>query len=106
MITKNDIEKLASLGRVKLVESEKESFATEIDAILGYVGEIQKVTASDVQVATHSELVYPHRNIMREDSPRTIDAKKETASGKYSEDLLTSSPDRDGQYIKVKKILG
>jgi aspartyl-tRNA(Asn)/glutamyl-tRNA(Gln) amidotransferase subunit C len=93
MISIKDIEKLATLGRLKINDTEKESLRKDIDSILGYVGEIQKVDIGDA--STKVELV---RNVMREDG-------NAHQSGKYTEALLSSAPDREGDYVKVKKIL-
>ncbi len=104
MITIKDIEKLASLSRISLKEDEKESFTSEIDAILGYIDQIKQATSSTSDdLKNNSDLLV--KNILREDEPRDVDASIGASSGKHTENLLHASPDRDGQYIKVKKIL-
>jgi aspartyl-tRNA(Asn)/glutamyl-tRNA(Gln) amidotransferase subunit C len=93
MITKADVEKLASLSRIKLSDAEKESLCTEMESILGYVEEIQSVSA---QVS--SGMPAEHRNIMRDDS-----APHE--SGAFTDVLLKEAPRSDQGYVVVKKIL-
>lgn len=93
MIEKKDIEKLALLARIEVSEEEKESLASSIESILGYVGQVTSV--SETAVKSLSSL----RNIMREDHI----LNKE---GEYTEALLTNAPARDGNYLEVKKILG
>lgn len=90
-----DIEKLAALSRLSIADDEKASLAKEIDSILGYVEQIKDASAS-LQI---DEQVPAHHNVMREDA-------NPHESGIYTEKILEESPDRDGQYIKVKKILG
>jgi len=92
MIEIKDIQKLATLSRMKISPEEAESLRSEIDSILGYVADINKVSLVDVP---DEEM---RRNVFRDD-------KDSNVSGEYTEKLLALSPDRDGNYIKVKKIL-
>ena len=87
------IEKLAKLARLKLSTEEKKKFAKEIGAILEYVGQIKEAGAEAVERKT-PEL----RNVMRAD-------ENPHESGINTEDLLNSAPEREGEYVKVKKIL-
>ena len=96
MITKDDVKKLAELARIQMSEEETATFGAEIDSILGYVGQISKL-ASDIKPGS-SEMNQDVYNIWRDDN----NANK---GGVYREDLLKSAPDRQGNYLKVKKIL-
>lgn len=89
-----DIEHLAKLARIEVTEREAESLAGSITDILAYVSEIEKVVGD-----VHTEKqVGPLHNVMREDGvPHE--------PGIYTEDLLNSAPEREGQYVKVKKII-
>ena len=92
MIEKKDIEKLALLARIEVSEAEKESLASSIESILGYVGQV-------TSVSERAEVgLPPLRNVMREDEIR----HKE---GDFTEALLSNAPARDGNYVEVKKIL-
>lgn len=93
MISREDIQKLAALSRIKLKPGEEAKFAKEIDKIVGYVSEIKK--AASGQPKQDNERV---KNVWREDT-------KPHETGIYSKELLDEAPKRDGQYIKVKKIL-
>jgi aspartyl-tRNA(Asn)/glutamyl-tRNA(Gln) amidotransferase subunit C len=95
-ISDKEIEKLGDLARIKLSEEEKKGLKTDIESILGYVSEIQKVS-SDLERDTTSqkdELI----NVMREDT-------EPHESGLYTEKILENAPERKGDYVKVKKIL-
>ena len=46
MLEKNDLENLANLARLLIPEEEKETLRKEVDSILGFVGEIKKLTPS------------------------------------------------------------
>ncbi len=94
MITPAEIEKLATLARIKITEEDKVSLVKEFDSILGYIDQLKKV-----EVSTDTEgRVGAVKNIMRPDEARQI--SKEDREG-----LLSEAPDREGDFIAVKKIL-
>ena len=94
MISKDEVKKLSTLSRIEVSEDELVSVAGEIDAILAYVGQIKSASSSLLDAKSN----YPKINVLREDVV-------ENETGKNTETLLASSPDREGDYIKVKKIL-
>lgn len=95
MITIEEIENLAALSRIALTDEEKERMQSEFDAILGYVASISKVSAT-FEKSTRS--IVATVNVMREDvSPHE--------SGIYTSALIGAAPRREGNYIRVKKIL-
>lgn len=93
-----DIEKLAKLARIELTEEEKAKYLKDIGAILGYVDQIKGV------LANHSENVLAKsgpkdlNNVMRED-----EVKNE--SGANTEVIVAEFPQKQGNSLKVKKIL-
>ncbi len=93
MISRDDIKKLANLARMKLSSEEEEKFTTEIDSILGYVAQIQKATG--IKRSAGSERI---KNVLRDDTTPH-------ESGINTEVLLAEAPQREGQYVKVKKIM-
>ena len=96
MISKEDIKNLANLARIGVTEDEIEKMTSEIDSILGYVGEVQKFGAKE---SGSEEREIPNlRNVMRDDV--VTNGKDE-----YKEKLLNNAPSREGNYLKVKKIL-
>lgn len=94
MIEVKDVEKLAQLARIKLEEDEKKSLTKEIDSILTYVDQIKKATV-DMDYTPVPGAVH---NVAREDE--SIDTSKEDR-----ERLLNAAPDREGDFIAVKKII-
>lgn len=92
---REDIEHLATLARIELREGEAEHLATEIEAVLEYVSEINEITADTIGEKKVGVLY----NVMREDG-------NPHEGGIYTEKLLKAAPERSGKYIKVKKILG
>ena len=88
-----DIENLVKLCRIELSEDEKKELLGEMDSILGFVNQIQKVETGDLKVEA-GEL----RNIMREDENPYI-------GGEFTDAILAETPEIQDNYIKVKKIL-
>lgn len=93
IITSEEVKNLAALSRIKLSDEETESLRGDMGAILYYVADINTLAFEDISSDEHAR-----RNVFRNDD-------EVNASGEYTEKLLALSPDRDGQYIKVKKIL-
>jgi aspartyl-tRNA(Asn)/glutamyl-tRNA(Gln) amidotransferase subunit C len=92
MITTQEIKHLADLARIEISDEEAEKMTKEVDSILEYVGQIKEVSGDSKQ--TVPEL----RNVMREDIV-TNDPEQ------YTEAVLQNAPSREGNYLKVKKIL-
>ena len=94
MISRDDVAKLADLSHMAVADTELEKLAGEMDSILGYISEIDKLTAEEPQ---EREKATPH-NVMRSDTVTN-------EPGSYSERLLNEMPERDGDHLRVRKIL-
>lgn len=94
MITVAEIEKLAELARIKLDPDEKKGLTKDIDSILAYVDQIKKATV-DVDYTPVPGAVH---NISRADLSRPTSPEDREA-------LLNEAPDREGDFIAVKKII-
>lgn len=96
MIDRADLENLAKLARLELVDSEKDKLQLDLESILGYVSELSAVEVSAESVSRGHALV---QNVVRAD-----DATHQT--GEYQESLLEAAPARQGDFVKVKPVLG
>lgn len=94
MIERKDIEKLASLARINISPEEADVFKAEIESILDYVAQVQKVSLPKQTERKLSSV----RNVFRED-------ENPHESGLHTQTLLNESPKREGDYIQVKNIL-
>jgi aspartyl-tRNA(Asn)/glutamyl-tRNA(Gln) amidotransferase subunit C len=92
---KEDIEHLALLSRIALREGEAEALAREITTILGYVSEVNEISGNTAQKKEAGALF----NVMRPDIATN-------EPGSFREALLEAAPERHGNYVQVKKILG
>ena len=89
-----DIEHLASLARIELAETEKESLLKETEAILEFVDQVREV---DVNMDASERLGAVH-NVMRVDGAAHEDEL-------HTDALLAEAPESDNGYLRVKKIL-
>lgn len=89
-----DIEKLAKLARIELTEEEKAKYLKDIGAILNYVDQIKGAVAQVGGEKKAGEL----RNVMRAD-------EGVNESGINTGVIVAEFPKKEGDYLKVKKIL-
>ncbi len=94
MITPAEIEKLATLARIKLTEDDKISLVKEFDSILSYIDQLKKV---DVKMDAEGR-VGAVKNVMRPDV-------SEDSTAEERETLLNEAPHREGDFVAVKKII-
>ncbi|CAN5447394.1 Asp-tRNA(Asn)/Glu-tRNA(Gln) amidotransferase subunit GatC [soil metagenome] len=93
-LTKEDILKLARLSRLKLSDAEVNEYQKEISDILEYVRMLDK---ADTKGLKPTYQVTGLSNVSRSDE--LIDY------GISPEELLKNLPDREKNYIKVKRML-
>jgi len=99
-ITEKDIENLANLARIKVDAAEKTQLVKEIDSILAYVDTIKKASIGTNGGAEGSaeDRIGAVKNAARPDGARTL-------SHEDRERILVEVPDREGDFVAVKKIL-
>ena len=89
-----DIENLAKLARMELSEAEKASLASDMKNILAFVDQIKE---ADISMEAEGRLG-PVYNVFRSD-------ENPHETGIHTEALVSAAPDREGDFVKVKKIL-
>ena len=92
-MTKEEIEHLARLSRIRLSDTEVVSFQQEISSILEYVSMVQSMASVEV-----APVAGEHRNIFRTDEVTN-------EPGSYTEVLLEAMPHKVGRFMAVKKII-
>jgi aspartyl-tRNA(Asn)/glutamyl-tRNA(Gln) amidotransferase subunit C len=93
MVTLAAMRELAELSMLHLTDEELERLTGEIDSILAYIGQLERVSTD--AAAPSVGAVY---NVVREDGQLNT-------PGSYTEEILSVSPKRSGQYFSAKKIL-
>ncbi|MCA9330273.1 Asp-tRNA(Asn)/Glu-tRNA(Gln) amidotransferase subunit GatC [Candidatus Saccharibacteria bacterium] len=93
-LTRDDVLKLARLSKLKLTEDEISKFRAELGEILEYVNILSEVDVKDKKPTTQvTGLV----NVMRDD--KLVDYQADQQA------LLKNLPGRQGNYIKVRRVL-
>ncbi len=92
-ITVADVEYVARLARLELTAGEKEQFAGQMDAILGYVEKLKEVNTDGVVPTSHA---VPMENAFRADEVRP-------SIGLHN--ALANAPDRSGSFFAVPKVI-
>lgn len=95
MISIEAIRELAALARIKLTGKEEVGLQKEVSNILEYVGQVSALESTPAQEKP------PLHNVMREDIPW---GEGSVLLGKR-EALLKAFPEREGDYLKVRKII-
>ncbi len=93
MISKEEVEGLAELARLKLTPEDTAELQKDISNILDYISQVTSIPAGEGEAT-------PLKNVMREDMPRgedTLTSKQEA--------LLEALPAREGDFVVVRKII-
>ncbi len=93
-LSHDDVLKLARLSRLHLTDAEVSQFQNEIEAILGYVEQLQNVDLKDLPATNQ---VTGLENVMRVDEVKDY--------GVTAEELLKNAPATMGGLIKVRRVL-
>mgnify|MGYP001382683516 CR=1 FL=1 len=92
-VTKNDVEHIARLARLKFDENEIESYTDQLNDILGYVEKLNELDTENIQPLSHP---VEGNNVFRKDEVIT---SIPTAEG------LKNAPDASEEYFRVPKVI-
>ena len=92
-INKNEVKKVAHLARLELNEDEINKHAEQLEKILEYIKQLEKIDTYDVPCTTRAIEVI---NVFRKDEKKKYDS---------TEKLLELCPSKEDKYFKVPKIL-
>ena len=92
-ITKEEVKKVANLARLELNEDEINNHSGQLEIILEYIKQLEKIDTEDVPSTTRAIEV---TNVFRKDEKKNSDCV---------EDLLELGPSREDKYFKVPKII-
>ncbi len=90
---KMDIEKVARLARLELSEQEKEILGNQLEQILSYMEQLNRLDTTGIEPTSHAIPVY---NAFRED---------ETKPSLRKEGVLKLAPDQEDGHFKVPRII-
>ncbi len=92
-ITKEEVQKVAQLARLELNVNEINNHAEQLEKILNYIRQLEKIDTDDVPCTTRAIEV---TNVFRKDEKKNFDS---------TEEILELSPSREDEYFKVPKII-
>ena len=92
-ITKDEVKKVAHLARLELNENEINNHAEQLEKILDYIKQLEKIDTDDVPCTTRAIEVV---NVFRKDEKKNSDC---------NEEILELGPSREDKYFKVPKII-
>lgn len=93
-VSLKDVEHIAKLARLEFTESEKETFTHQLNAILAYVEQLNKLDTSNVDPLSH---VIELGDVFREDL---------VTPGLSKEEALKNAPVKTEKFFKVPKVIG
>jgi aspartyl-tRNA(Asn)/glutamyl-tRNA(Gln) amidotransferase subunit C len=92
----DEIKKLADLSRLKINDQDIEAYKKDFEGIINYINTLQSVPVDDTQREDYHDT--PNVNTLRDDNNHYI-------SGEFTRDLVDAAPEKEGDYIKVSKVL-
>ena len=92
-ITNEEVKKVAHLARLELNDNEISNHAEQLEKILEYIKQLEKIDTNDVQATTRAIEV---TNVFRKDEKKNSDC---------NEELLELGPSTEDRFYKVPKIL-
>ncbi len=93
-VTKNDVEKIAKLAKLKFSDKELEDFTPQMNDILGYMEKLNELDTEKVEPLSHP---VEQTNVFREDKLKTSIT---------TEEALKNAPSKDEHHFKVPKVIG
>lgn len=94
-LSKQEIQHIAKLARLELTDAELEKYGGQLSAVLNYIDQLKEVDVSGVEPTAQ---VTGLENMWREDKVENWDEKEIEAA-------LKDAPEREGRFIKVKRVI-
>ena len=92
-ISSDEVKKVAQLARLELNESQIEKHAEQLEKILEYIKQLEKINTESVPCTTRAIEVV---NVLRKDENKNYE---------NTEEILDLAPSRENKFFKVPKII-
>ena len=92
-LTRESVQKVATLARLRLTRDEESALTAELDQILGYMDKLNELNTLDVELFSH---VVDNPDALREDK---------VSNQPNADALLANAPERDQTFFRVPKII-
>jgi len=94
MLSKSEVQKIASLARIEITNEEAERYSKELSDILGFVEKLNESDTEGVEPIAH---ITGAKNVVRED--KIIEYSDETKDG-----IINNFPEKKDRFDKVKAV--
>ena len=94
-LSKSEIQHIAKLARLDLTEAELEKYGGQLSNVLSYIDQLKEV---DVKGVEPTAQVTGLGNVLREDKVEDWDKAEIEAA-------LADAPEKEGRFIKVKRVI-
>tara|TARA_Y100001970_G_scaffold101362_1_gene127310 strand:+ start:496 stop:783 length:288 start_codon:yes stop_codon:yes gene_type:complete len=92
-IEKNQVKKVAKLSRISLDESKVESLSKDLNSIINFVEQLNKLDTKDTK---------PLSSVI----DKTLEPRNDKVNdGKIKEEILKNSPDKNEDFFIVPKVI-
>ena len=92
-ISSDEVKKVAQLARLELNNSEIRQHSEQLEKILDYIKQLEKINTENIPCTTRAIEV---ENVFRKDEKKDYE---------NSEELLDLAPSRENKFFKVPKII-
>ena len=92
-ISRDEVKKVAQLARLELNENQIQKHAEQLEKILEYIKQLEKINTNNIQCTTRAIEVI---NVLRKDEKKSYQS---------TEQLLDLAPSRENKFFKVPKII-
>jgi len=94
ILSREDVEKVSLLGRLRLTPQELETMTSQLSAIVGYIEQLKELDTTNVEPMAHAMEL---RNVFAEDALRPSLPRAEA---------LANAPKKDSECYRVPAVLG
>ena len=94
MLSKSEVQKIASLARIEITDQEAEKYSTELSDILGFVEKLNEADTEGVNPIAH---ITGAKKVTRED--KVVEYSDET-----KENIIKNFPEKKDRFNKVKAV--
>ena len=93
-LTQADVQKIASLARLRITDEEAETLAAQLAQVITYIEQLNEVDTEGVEPMAHA---IEQVNVLAEDAVRDSFSR---------EQMLRNAPSRDDECYRVPPVLG
>ncbi len=92
-LTREEVENVAKLARLKFSEEEIEKFRTDLNRILDYINKLNELDTENIEPTSH---VVEMKNVFREDR---------VEESLPIEDILMNAPEKKDRFFVVPRVI-